>query len=80
MCELPSYGAKQRGSSLVVKGDDDGGGRKIRVVVKDGAPADRKHDSTSDPVMQNRFSPRAGNYTITSSENNNLCRCCCRTT
>ena len=26
-----------------MEGDDDGGGRKIRVVVKDGTPGDRKN-------------------------------------
>ncbi len=38
---LPPDGAQQGRSGLVVEGDDDGGWRKIRVVMKSGAPAER---------------------------------------
>lgn len=39
---LPLDGAQQRGSGLVVEGDDDGCCRKIWVVVKSAAPASRE--------------------------------------
>lgn len=42
-CVLPPDGAQQGGSGLVVEGDDDRGWRKIRVVVKSGAPGVRDH-------------------------------------
>ena len=42
---LPPDGAQQGGSGLVVEGDDDGSWRKIRVVMKSGAPTERERET-----------------------------------
>lgn len=41
---LPSDGAQQGGSGLVVEGDDDGSWREIGVIMKSGAPTEREVD------------------------------------
>lgn len=42
VCVLPLDGAQQRGPGFVVEGDDDGGWRKIRVVVESRTPEERE--------------------------------------
>lgn len=55
MCVLPPDGAQQRGSGLVVEGDDDGGWRKIRVIMKSGAPTRERESMIKHDIRSTRW-------------------------
>lgn len=45
---LPADGSEQSGACLVVEGDDDAGGRKVRAVHQQRTSGKQKRDDNSD--------------------------------
>lgn len=45
---LPADGSEQSGACLIVEGDDDAGGRKVRAVHQQRASGKQKRDDNSD--------------------------------